>query len=77
MTMSNKKYADPTLVLKSIVDDYGNPVEIGEQKDISEFSSMFLSRVQDGLHADQILEKIRLKEKEMQEEAKVAKSVDE
>jgi ubiquitin carboxyl-terminal hydrolase 25/28 len=52
MTKSNKKYADPTMVLKSIVDDYGNPIEIGEQKDIGEFNSTFLARIQDGLHAD-------------------------
>lgn len=30
MAQSNKKYADPTGVLKSIVDDFGNPIEIGD-----------------------------------------------
>ena len=38
MTKSDKKYADPTGVLKSIVDDFGNPIEIGDQKDIGEFN---------------------------------------
>lgn len=30
MARSDKKYADPTGVLKAIVDDFGNPVEIGD-----------------------------------------------
>ena len=38
MTKSDKKYADPTAVLKSIVDDFGNTIEIGDQKDIGEFN---------------------------------------
>jgi ubiquitin carboxyl-terminal hydrolase 25/28 len=38
MTKSDKKYADPTNVLKSIVDDLGNQIGIGDQKDIGEFN---------------------------------------
>jgi len=30
MARSDKKYADPTGVLKSLVDDFGNPIEIGD-----------------------------------------------
>lgn len=30
MARSDKKYADPTAVLKAIVDEYGNSVEIGD-----------------------------------------------
>ena len=45
MARSDKKYADPTGVLKSIVDDFGNPIEIGEQKDIGEFNATFLARI--------------------------------
>lgn len=45
MTKSYKKYADPTQVLKSLTDDFGKPVEIGEEKDIGEFNDTFLSRV--------------------------------
>jgi len=30
MARSDKKYGDPTAVLKAIVDDFGNPVEIGD-----------------------------------------------
>lgn len=45
MTIGNKKYADPTKVLKSITDDSGNPIMLGDQKDIGEFNDSFLSRV--------------------------------
>lgn len=31
---SDKKYIDPTPVISSIVDDYGNQLRIGDQKDI-------------------------------------------
>lgn len=51
MARSDKKYADPTAVLKAIVDDFGNPVEIGDQKDIGEFNSTFLSRISEGLNS--------------------------
>jgi hypothetical protein len=30
LARSDKKYADPTGVLKAIVDDYGNPVQVGD-----------------------------------------------
>lgn len=59
MALSDKKYTDPSAVLHAIVDDYGNPIQIGEQKDIGEFNSTFLSRIQEGLHADFLLEKLR------------------
>lgn len=57
MARSDKKYADPTGVLKSIVDNFGNPIEIGDQKDIGEFNATLLARIQEGLHADEILKK--------------------
>jgi ubiquitin carboxyl-terminal hydrolase 25/28 len=31
---SDRKYLDPTAVLSTIVDDYGNELAIGDQKDI-------------------------------------------
>jgi ubiquitin carboxyl-terminal hydrolase 25/28 len=34
MIASDRKYIDPTPVLTSIVDDYGNELPIGDQKDI-------------------------------------------
>lgn len=46
---SDRKYIDPTSVLSSIVDDYGNELTIGDQKDIGEFNLVFLSRIEDGL----------------------------
>jgi ubiquitin carboxyl-terminal hydrolase 25/28 len=45
MLLSDKKYTDPSKVLQAIVDDYGNPISIGEQKDIGEFNSTFLARI--------------------------------
>ena len=46
---SDKKYVDPTPVISSIVDDYGNDLAVGDQKDIGEFNLIFLSRIEDGL----------------------------
>jgi ubiquitin carboxyl-terminal hydrolase 25/28 len=46
---SDRRYIDPTLVISSIVDDYGNEFSIGDQKDIGEFNLIFLSRIEDGL----------------------------
>lgn len=46
---SDRKYIDPTAVISSIVDDYGNDLAIGDQKDIGEFNLVFLSRIEDGL----------------------------
>ena len=40
---------DPTAVITSIVDDYGNDLALGDQKDIGEFNLVFLSRIEDGL----------------------------
>lgn len=52
LAQSDKKYADPTGVLQAIVDDFGNPIQIGEQKDIGEFNNTFLARVVEGLNGD-------------------------
>lgn len=54
MTKGYKKYADPTQVLKALTDDMGKAIEIGEEKDIGEFSDTFLSRVQEGLNYKQL-----------------------
>lgn len=45
MLLSDKKYTDPSKVLQAIVDEYGNSISIGEQKDIGEFNSTFLARI--------------------------------
>lgn len=49
MIASDRKYIDPTDVMTSIVDDYGNELPIGDQKDIGEFNLVFLSRIDEGL----------------------------
>lgn len=45
LAKSDKKYADPSGVLNTIVDDFGNPISIGEQKDIGEFNGTLLARI--------------------------------
>lgn len=47
MTRGNKKYADPNKVLRSIVDNFGESIKIGDEKDIREFNEVFHSRIQD------------------------------
>jgi ubiquitin carboxyl-terminal hydrolase 25/28 len=66
---SDRKYIDPTPVLSVLVDDYGNELAIGDQKDIGEFNLVFLSRIEDGL------EEAR-KDKQMDIEGKAEKQVD-
>lgn len=46
---SNRRYVDPSLVIKALVDDYGNPIELGDQKDVGEFNINFLARLNEGL----------------------------
>ena len=50
MIRSNKKYVDPSNVLKSLVDDFGNPLEIGDQKDVGEFNMILVERIEEGLN---------------------------
>ena len=50
MAKSDKKYADPTGVLRQLTNDNGQPVEIGPERDIGEFNDTLLSRVQEGLN---------------------------
>ena len=49
MILANRKYVDPTSVLKSLTDDFGNQVHVGEQKDLGEFNINFLERIEEGL----------------------------
>jgi len=49
LILSNRKYVDPTQVLKTLVDDFGNRILIGEQKDIGEFWLNFIERIEEGL----------------------------
>ena len=38
MALGNKKYLDPSGVLEAVVDNHGDRVAIGEEKDISEYN---------------------------------------
>lgn len=49
MVLSEKKYGDPSNVLNSLVDNYGQSLKIGNQEDIGEFNLNFLERVSEGL----------------------------
>ena len=49
MILANRKYVDPTLVLKSLTDDFGNKVVVGEMRDLGEFNINFLERIEEGL----------------------------
>ena len=36
-------------MLKTLVDDFGNQIMVGEQKDIGEFNLTLLARIEEGL----------------------------
>ena len=57
MTLSAKKYTDPTGVLRAITDDQGQAIEIGEQKDMGEFNQTLLARIQDGLMSQKLIQR--------------------
>lgn len=47
MALGKKKYLDPSGVLESVIDDQGDQVAIGDEKDISEYNQVLLQRIQD------------------------------
>ncbi|CDW73905.1 ubiquitin carboxyl-terminal hydrolase family protein [Stylonychia lemnae] len=49
MALTRQKYSEPSDVLKSLVDDFGQQIQLGEQKDIGEFNLNFLERIEEGL----------------------------
>lgn len=49
MTKSEQKYADPTAMIRNVVDDFGNQLKIGDQQDISEVSEGFMTRIHEGI----------------------------
>jgi ubiquitin carboxyl-terminal hydrolase 25/28 len=49
MILSNRKYIDPSKVLSSLVDDFGNIIRVGEQKDVGEFHLILVARIEEGL----------------------------
>jgi len=50
MALGNKKYLDPSGVLQSVLDDQGDQVAIGDEKDISEYNQVLLTRIQDAFN---------------------------
>lgn len=48
MVLLDKKYTEPSNVLRALVDDFGEPLQVGEQKDIGEFNLNFLQRIEEG-----------------------------
>ena len=51
MSVSNKKYLDPSGVLNSIVNGRGEQMTIGEEKDIREFNDVLLSRIRNAFES--------------------------
>jgi ubiquitin carboxyl-terminal hydrolase 25/28 len=49
MALTNRKYTEPSDVLRALVDDFGQPLLLGEQKDIGEFNLNFLERLEEGV----------------------------
>ena len=46
---SNRKYIDPSRFLRNLVDDFGCPISIGEQRDVGEFNVNLINRIEEGL----------------------------
>ncbi|CAG9320649.1 USP28_3 [Blepharisma stoltei] len=53
MIRSNRLYVDPGNVLKALVDDFGNQIAIGDQKDVGEFNMNLVARIEEGLQTAQ------------------------
>jgi ubiquitin carboxyl-terminal hydrolase 25 len=49
MILGNKKFIDPSNVLDALVDDFGNKILVGEQKDVGEFNMNLIARIEEGL----------------------------
>ena len=46
---TNQNYVDPSSVVESVVDDFGEPLPVGDQQDITEYLLIFMERLQEGL----------------------------
>jgi len=42
-------YVEPTPVLATIIDDGGQEITVGDERDLREFNEIFLSRISDAL----------------------------
>ena len=50
MAVGSTKYLDPSRVLYSVLDDQGDEVAIGDEKDIGEYNQMLLTRIEDAFN---------------------------
>ena len=46
MKLGERQFTDPSTVLHALVDDFGNRVGIGDEKDVGEFNMIFVSRME-------------------------------
>jgi ubiquitin carboxyl-terminal hydrolase 25/28 len=71
MVGSQSKYVDPSLVLSTLVDDFGNRVIIGEQQDVGEFNINFIARAEEGMLAARHVEEAKSAEPHLVESIKL------
>lgn len=50
MAVGNKKYLDPSGVFNSVLDDKGDKIQMGDEKDISEYNATLLTRIKDAFN---------------------------
>ena len=70
MIYSNRKFIDPSKVLHALVDDSGNQILVGDQKDVGEFHMILAARIEEGLKTKFQLEEEPEPEEEEEEEEK-------
>jgi len=54
--------------MQTLVDDFGQPILFGEQKDVGEFNLNFLERIEEGLGERLVGKNIKLEESKSTEE---------
>lgn len=52
MAFGLRKYADPSALMGSVVDDQGEMLKIGQEKDIVEFKQLVIQRIVDAIAAE-------------------------
>lgn len=53
MSLTSRKYLDPSEVLQNLVDSVGDKLSYGEEKDLSEINIMIIERLSEGLSYSQ------------------------
>jgi len=67
MKHGNKKVLSPKAAIDSILDNEGNLIEVGEEKDLGEFSLIFFTRLVEGLCLSRDLDKLMKKNTKRQD----------